>query len=95
MSIDYNTIAALASGVVAVFGLAKYAVPASRKLGQIDQVIKDASADTSTADKLVTDVQQVVSAGSVTAAQLQTLQADAVACSAAFKKTVSDVKAAL
>ena len=97
--IDLNTIAAIASGAIALIGggtVAKVAGPALRKLGQVEQLLTDAEADSQASNKVASDLQSLINgaqSGSVNAAQLQLIQVDAKAAASAFAKTVSDAKA--
>ena len=96
MQIDLNIVAAIASGIVTVFGLGKYAVPAVRKLGQVGQLMSDADQDVQASARVVSDlniVMQGAQNGTITAVALQSVVTDAQAAAAAFAKTVSDAKA--
>jgi hypothetical protein len=99
VSIDLNTVAAIGSGLIALVGggaVAKVAAPALKKLGQLEQILKDADADVQASSKVAEDLQTLIQGaqnGSISAAAMVSIQNDAKAAAAAFAKTVSDSKA--
>ena len=96
---DYNTIAAIGSGIIALAGggiVAKVVAPAMRKLGQVEQLLSDAESDVQDSQKVAADLQTLLAGaqnGSIGAAALVGIQSDAQSAAVAFAKTVSDAKA--
>jgi hypothetical protein len=102
MTVDIPTLAGFITAFLALTGVAvkfaPYLSTASRKLGALDQLFKDVGSDVSDADQLVVDASAAlasIQAGTVSAAQLQSLKDDTSAVVAAFKKTVADGQSVL